>query len=33
MVNGGRDWQQIERWFPDYATADQWLKQPSALLK
>jgi predicted metal-dependent hydrolase len=27
MNHSERFWQQVERWCPDYATAEQWLKQ------
>ena len=33
MNHSERFWQQVERWCPDYATAEQWLKQHAALLR
>ena len=33
MNHSERYWQQVERWCPDYATAERWLKQHSALLR
>ena len=33
MNHSKRFWQQVESWCPDYATAEQWLKQHAALLR
>jgi len=33
MNHSARFWQQVERWCPDYAAAERWLKQHSALLR
>ena len=33
MNHSERFWQQVERWCPDYTTAERWLKQHSKLLR
>jgi hypothetical protein len=33
MNHSARFWREVERAFPDYRTAERWLKQQSALLK
>jgi hypothetical protein len=33
MNHSSRFWREVERAFPDYKTAERWLKQHSSLLK
>jgi len=33
MNHSERFWQQVERWCPDYTTAERWLKQHSTVLR